>query len=138
MQVIADGGDVQPPMPVLRVPGERVRGARTADPKPWYAVPAPRLVSLGGDVVYHVELANWSKYTHPLPAGAAHALIAERFSPIRSALTVELMPDLATRSRAKTAAKSWLKEHAAFAEPTLKRFVAENHPLAPAARAALG
>lgn len=97
--------------PVVEAAPERIVEARLAHAGPWSEVPDPRLVFLGGDEVYRAELACWSQYSSR-PLEEIHPLIIERFGPIRSPLTTELMTDMAARSAAPEEARAWLEEHA--------------------------
>jgi hypothetical protein len=84
--------------------------------------PDPRHVFLGGDEVYRMELEVWPKYANSLnPAGEVHPVIVERFGRIKSPMTVELMLQLANKSKARKAAKAWLAAHADYARPELER-----------------
>ncbi|MCC6647321.1 MAG: hypothetical protein IT374_17330 [Polyangiaceae bacterium] len=103
---------VAPPRTVVHATAADVVAARRAGAaNPWYTLPDPRLVYLGGDEVYRVELGLWRRYTDVYAASRAHALIVERFGRIRSACTVELMTDMAARSKAPDAARAWLAAH---------------------------
>ncbi len=103
---------VAPPRTVVHATAADLVAARRAGAaNPWYTLPDPRLVYLGGDDVYRVELELWRKYTEVYASSRAHALIVERFGRIRSACTAELMTDMAARSRAPEAARAWLAAH---------------------------
>jgi hypothetical protein len=72
--------------------------------------PNARLVFLGGDAVYRIELAVWSKYKS-CPPGETHPVIFERFSRVQSPFTVKLMQELSAKSKAKKLAAAWLLSH---------------------------
>lgn len=128
---------VAPPRPVVAAPSSLVVSARRAAAKqPWSTLPDPRLVYLGGDEVYAIELELWAKYGPPYSKPAAHHLILQQFGKIRSTLTVDLALRMATKSSAKAAAQAWLVEHASFASARLKS-LASGGEHADAARAVL-
>jgi hypothetical protein len=113
----------------------RVRSARAHEP--WYSLPDPRLVFLGGEDVYRVELGLCTRFAAPYAASVAHRLILERFGRIRSPTTVSLVVTLATKSKAKKHALAWLEAHRDFAATHLDLLAAGTSPLAVAARALL-
>ena len=100
-------------------------------------IPDPRLVFIGGEDVYRVEVDLWSKYTRVAP-GEAHPITLDRFGRIRSPLTVELALDMSVRSRAKAQAKTWLLEHADYARPVLSALAKSSSRLAKDAADFLG
>jgi hypothetical protein len=130
---------VQPPRLVVRAAADVVRRARQADREAWYSLPDPRLVFLGGDEVYEVELAHALRPAGPTPPAEAHLLALERFGRIRSPHSVALALDLAAHGRAKAraAARAWLTAHAAFAAPHLHALADGDSARAAGARAAL-
>ncbi len=124
------------PRVVVRAARDALVRARSLRAKePWYTLPDPRLVFLGGDAVYEIELALWRKYGAPYSASDAHRLILERFGRIRSPLSVSLAVSMASRSPAKRVAQAWLIRHADFAAPHLAVLAEGDGPLAEAARA---
>ena len=88
-----------------------------------------RFVFLGGEDVYKIERKCWAKYP------GAHAVIVERFGRVKSPLTVELMLELANKSKARKAAAAWFSKHADYARPELERL--SKGPLADWAKASI-
>ncbi len=130
---------VTPPRPVFRASAEAVKAARLKrKDEPWYSLPDPRLVFLGGDDVYRVERDLWSRAQTPTPPAEAQAIILERFGRIRSPVTVELALDMAAKSRAKAAAKAWLLAHLDDARPVLDGLAKGSSRLAKDAKDFLG
>lgn len=112
--------------------------ARRADAaRPCYSLPDPRLVFLGGDPVYEVELALWPKYGAPYPPSKAHRLILERFGRIKSPHTVALVASMAEKAKAKKEAAAWLARHRAYAVPHLRSLASASTPFASACATAL-
>ncbi len=129
---------VAPPRPVVWAPRDLVSTARArASKQPWYTLPDPRLVFLGGEDVYRIEVELWPKYGAPYSPGEAQRLILERFGRIDSPRTVELVASMLAKSRAKPAALAWLQAHGSYAAPHLGELARSGGPLAAAASAAL-
>jgi hypothetical protein len=129
---------VEAPFAVVHASRERVIAARTAArTTPWYGLPDPRLVFLGGDAVFEIELALWSKYTTPYAPAVAHRLTLERFGRIRSPRTVALVSAMLEKSKAKKEAKAWLELRRDYAVPELRSLASADAAHAAACRAAL-
>jgi hypothetical protein len=129
---------VEAPFGVVRASRDAVVNARRADAtSPWYGLPDPRLVFLGGDAVYEVELALWPKYGAPYSPSKAHRLILERFGRIQSPLTVALVSAMADKSRAKKEALAWLEQRRDAALPALRSLASAATPYAAACANAL-
>ncbi len=129
---------VEPPFAVVRASRDAVVGARRADAaSPWYSLPDPRLVFLGGDAVYEIELSLWSKYGAPYSPAKAHRLILERFGRIKSPYTVALVSVMAEKSKAKKEAVAWLEQRRDYALEQLESLASSATPYAAACNAAL-
>lgn len=111
---------VSPPRPVVQAEPELVQAARLADQaKSWYTIPDPRLVFLGGEEVYRIELGLWHLDHHLTPPGEAQRFILECLGRIQSPVTTELALYMTMRSKAKTQAKAWFLNHLDYARPIL-------------------
>jgi len=133
-----DASQVQPPFAVVRANRKELVRARQADAaSPWYSLPDPRLVFLGGDPVYEIELALWPKYGAPYSRSKAHRLILERFGRIQSPHTVALVASMSERSSARKEAVAWLERHRDDALPQLRALSSAATPYASACRHAL-
>ena len=129
--VLEGRAGVSPPRPVVRASAEAVQAARLqCVTEPWYSLLDPRLVFLGGEVVYRIERQLWTRYTAPTPPTEAQAIILDRFGRIRSPVTVELVLDMAMRSRVKARAKAWLAAHRDDAWPVLEEIARGSTRLA--------
>jgi hypothetical protein len=100
-----------------------VREVVLAETKPQSARHIARLAYLGGaDEVLDGYASSWRS----LKGGEEHRRLIETVGRIRSPRTLDLMLDMSTASKAKTAVVDWFVRHAADARPFLEKAKGEQ------------